>query len=188
MKNLRTKITVITTLFVTGIFFVTTVDARGHRGGGGKSFSRGGAAAGGGFSNRSSSRARVKSRPSAQQRPAARPRPPAARPPAKRPGGGNTNINIDRNVNIKNNNNWDSHHGRHGHYNSAGVFIACAIVGGAVVAAATPNVTYITTLPCSVAPVFVSSINYYRCGATWYQRGYSGDNVNYVIVNAPPGY
>lgn len=182
MKNLRTKITVITTLFVTGIFFVTTVDARGHRGGGGKSFSRGGAAAGGGFSNRSSSRASVKARPSAQQRPAARP--PAARPPGKRPGGGN--INIDKNINI--NNNWDSHHGRHGHYNSAGVFIAGAIVGGAVVAAATPNVTYISTLPCSVAPLLVSSINYYRCGSTWYQRGYSGDNVTYVIVNAPPGY
>ena len=186
MKNLRTKISVTTTLIVTGIFFISTVDARPHRGGGGKSFSRGGHASGGGFSNRSSSRARVKSRPSAQQRPAARPPAARPRPPAKRPGGGNTNINVDRNVNI--NNNWDSHHGRYGHYNSAGVFIAGAIVGGAIAAAATPNVTYITTLPCSVSPVFVSSINYYRCGSTWYQRGYSGDNVNYVIVNAPPGY
>lgn len=195
MKNLRTKITVITTLFVTGIFFVTTVDARGHRGGGGKSFSRGGHASSGGFSKRSSSRARVKARPSAQQRPArppvkrppaARPpaaRPPAARPPGKRPGGGNTNINIDRDVHI--NNNWDHHHG---HWDNAGAFVAGAVVGGAVVAATTPNVTYITTLPCTVAPVLVSSINYYRCGSTWYQRGYSGDNVNYVIVNAPPGY
>jgi hypothetical protein len=31
-------------------------------------------------------------------------------------------------------------------------------------------------------------VSYYNCGGTWYNRGYQGGNVTYIVVNAPPGY
>jgi hypothetical protein len=31
-------------------------------------------------------------------------------------------------------------------------------------------------------------VSYSDCGGTWYQPAYSGGDVTYVVVDAPPGY
>jgi hypothetical protein len=43
-------------------------------------------------------------------------------------------------------------------------------------------------LTCASRTVVIGGISYYNCGPTWYNRAYSGGNVTYVVVNAPPGY
>jgi hypothetical protein len=40
----------------------------------------------------------------------------------------------------------------------------------------------------SCTNVVVNGITYSQCGSTWYQPTYSGADVTYVVVNAPPGY
>jgi hypothetical protein len=87
--------------------------------------------------------------------------------------------------------NWDSG-------DAAAGFVAGAIVGGAVVAAAsTPTTTTVVTTvpapaplapPCNIAPVPVSGVPYYKCGATWYTAGYASSGVVYMPVPPPPGY
>jgi hypothetical protein len=47
-------------------------------------------------------------------------------------------------------------------------------------------VTY-RALSCTTTTVVVGSVTYYSCGGTWYNRSYSGGNVTYIVVNAPPG-
>jgi hypothetical protein len=42
--------------------------------------------------------------------------------------------------------------------------------------------------PCNVAPVPVSGVPYYMCGATWYTAGYGSAGVVYMPVPPPPGY
>ena len=42
--------------------------------------------------------------------------------------------------------------------------------------------------PCNVAPVPVSGVPYYKCGATWYTAGYASSGVVYMPVPPPPGY
>jgi hypothetical protein len=42
--------------------------------------------------------------------------------------------------------------------------------------------------PCNVAPVPVSVVPYYKCGATWYTAGYGSNGVVYMPVPPPPGY
>ncbi len=42
--------------------------------------------------------------------------------------------------------------------------------------------------PCNVAPVPVSGVPYYKCGATWYTAGYGSGGVVYMPVPPPPGY
>jgi hypothetical protein len=41
---------------------------------------------------------------------------------------------------------------------------------------------------CTPTSVVVGGDAYYRCGNSWYRRGYSGDDVTYVVVDPPPGY
>jgi hypothetical protein len=89
--------------------------------------------------------------------------------------------------------NWDSG-------DAAAGFVAGAIVGGAVVAAAsTPTTTTVVTTapapapapvapPCNVAPIPVSGVPYYKCGPTWYTAGYAASGVVYMPVPPPPGY
>jgi hypothetical protein len=93
--------------------------------------------------------------------------------------------------------NWDSG-------DAAAGFVAGAIVGGAVVAAASkPATTTVVTMapapapppppapvapPCNVAPIPVSGSPYYKCGATWYTAGYASVGVVYMPVPPPPGY
>ena len=61
-------------------------------------------------------------------------------------------------------------------------------VGAAVGAASVRTTTYITTLPCTTTAVVVNGVSYYSCTSTWYQRSYSGSQVTYITVAAPPGY
>jgi hypothetical protein len=83
---------------------------------------------------------------------------------------------------------------------AAAGFVAGAIVGGAVAAASQPTTTVVTTTapaaappatvppPCNVAPIPVSGVPYYKCGATWYTAGYAANGVVYMPVPPPPGY
>src|SRR5258708_6562862 len=42
--------------------------------------------------------------------------------------------------------------------------------------------------PCDVAPIPVSGVPYYKCGATWYTAGYASSGVVYMPVPPPSGY
>ena len=65
----------------------------------------------------------------------------------------------------------------------AGVAVGAAVaVGTAITASAFSAQT------CTPTTVVVGNVSYYSCGGTWYTRQYSGGNVTYVVVNAPPGY
>lgn len=35
---------------------------------------------------------------------------------------------------------------------------------------------------------YYSAYSYYNCGGAWYQPSYQGDDVTYVVVEAPEGY
>jgi hypothetical protein len=39
--------------------------------------------------------------------------------------------------------------------------------------------------PCSVAPTNIGGVEYYQCGAAWYQAGYGSTGVVYMPVAAP---
>ena len=63
------------------------------------------------------------------------------------------------------------------------------MVGAAAAASNAGNhVTYVTTLPCDATSVSVEGVSYYKCESSWYQRGYSGSQVTYIQVSAPPGF
>jgi hypothetical protein len=74
---------------------------------------------------------------------------------------------------------------------AAGV-VAGAVAAGAAISASQP--TYVNQAPqqaappCNVAPVAVSGVPYYKCGATWYTAGYGSAGVVYMPVAAPAGY
>ena len=62
------------------------------------------------------------------------------------------------------------------------------VVGAAAAASRSTEVVYVSTLPCDATAVSVSGASYYKCGSTWYQRGYSGSQVTYYQVAPPPGF
>jgi hypothetical protein len=80
---------------------------------------------------------------------------------------------------------------------AAGV-VAGAVVAGAAASAAAASqpapTTYVNQAPqqvappCNVAPMPVSGVPYYKCGATWYTAGYGSAGVVYMPVPPPPGY
>ena len=81
----------------------------------------------------------------------------------------------------------------HGYYHKegevlAGVVIGAAIVGAATAAPAPVTTTYITVLPCTASAVIVNGVSYYNCSSTWYQRGYAGGQLTYVVGGPPPGH
>jgi hypothetical protein len=41
---------------------------------------------------------------------------------------------------------------------------------------------------CTMTTVPVADATYYRCGANWYQKAYTGDQASFVVVAPPPGY
>ncbi len=43
-------------------------------------------------------------------------------------------------------------------------------------------------LTCHRTIIIYGGVTYLRCGTVWYNQAYSGVNVTYVVVNAPPGY
>jgi hypothetical protein len=110
-----------------------------------------------------------------------------------------TNVQSNYSGGCYNCSNWDSG-------DAAAGFMAGAIVGGTMVAAASqPTTTTVVaaapapapaaaappapvTPPCNVAPIPVSGVPYYKCGATWYTAGYASSGVVYMPVPPPPGY
>jgi hypothetical protein len=73
---------------------------------------------------------------------------------------------------------------------NGGEFIAGALVGGAIGAAAASDndTTYIVTLPCTTTAVLYDGSSFYNCAGTWYRQSYAGGEVVYIVTSAPPGY
>jgi hypothetical protein len=211
VMNLKSSAVICGVALFTAIFFVTELGARGlgggGRGGGGGGFSRAGVASGAGFSARSGQRASqpmqrqnvgAGSQGNRQEMAGTR----KATPQGSREEGRGSQNQDDRQ-------DWaDS--SREDRQQAAkdrqedrqdfvadelddddGEFLAGAIVGGVIVgaaASASSSTTYVATLPCTAAAVVVNGISYYNCSSAWYQRGYSGSQVTYIAVAAPPGY
>lgn len=100
----------------------------------------------------------------------------------KRDTNNNRNTNINRNVN-KNINvdvDVDHHHGccRHGGYHP----IATGVAIGATIAVVG---SIVNTLPSGCTTIVTNGVSYRQCGSTWYEPRYSGNNVTYVVIEAP---
>ncbi len=87
----------------------------------------------------------------------------------------NTNVNVNRHVDV----NVNNRRGRYYHPVATGVAIgATAAVTAAVVG------SMVNTLPPSgCTTVIRNGIAYSQCGSVWYEPRYSGNSVNYVVVN-----
>lgn len=180
---------------VTLVFMVNQADSRGLRSSGG--YSRAGVASGGSFSARAEGR-------SGQQ---------AGRQAERQTNQGDQQDDRqewqDENREDKqefvedrqddrqdfiedNDDHWDHHHDDWD--DNDGELLAGAIVGATIVgvaaAASTPEPTtvYVSTLPCAATAVSVEGVSYYKCGDSWYTRGYAGSQVTYLSVPPPAGF
>jgi hypothetical protein len=180
---------------VTLVFMVNHADSRGLRSSGG--YSRAGVASGGSFSARAEGR-------SSQQ---------AGRQAERQTNQGDQQEDRqewkdedredkqeyvedrqdDRQDFIEDNDDhWDNHHDDWD--DGDGELLAGAIVGATIVgvaaAASTPEPTtvYVSTLPCEATAVSVEGVSYYKCGDSWYTRGYAGSQVTYLSVPPPAGF
>ena len=79
----------------------------------------------------------------------------------------NRDINVNRDIDV------DYHYDRWGHPIARGVAAGVALG------------TTVALLPSSCTTVIIDGIGYSQCGSTWYQPYYSGDTVQYVVVNSP---
>lgn len=72
---------------------------------------------------------------------------------------------------------------RHSYYRAPGVVYGA----GAVAATATAIAigTRVATLPPACSNVVINGRPYYHCGGTYYQPGYDGPDVVYVVVDNP---
>jgi hypothetical protein len=43
-------------------------------------------------------------------------------------------------------------------------------------------------MSCTSTSSVIGGVTYYDCGGVWYNRVYSGGNVNYLVVDAPAGH
>jgi hypothetical protein len=66
------------------------------------------------------------------------------------------------------------------------VAAGAAVVAGAYAVGTIISATTYSSLSCT--NVIVNGITYSQCGTTWYQPTYSGSDVTYIVVNAPPGH
>jgi hypothetical protein len=94
----------------------------------------------------------------------------------------NTNKNRNTNVNVNNNRNTNVNidvdvDRRHRRHNNGGFVagLATGLVIGAIV----------YSLPSGCTTLVRNGISYSQCGTTWYQPQYSGNNVTYIVVEAP---
>lgn len=87
----------------------------------------------------------------------------------------NTNVHVNKSVNVDID--VDRRRGRGGYHPIAtgvAVGVTAAIIGSIV-----------NTVPKGCTTVITNGISYSQCGSTWYQPQYSGNNVTYIVVNAP---
>lgn len=94
---------------------------------------------------------------------------------------GNVNVRSGNNVNV----NVDNDHGW-GYWNDNYHPVATGMAVGtaaAITSAAIGSMMY--SLPPACSPRPYSGMTYYYCGGAWYQPQYQGDQVVYVVVNAP---
>jgi len=93
---------------------------------------------------------------------------------------GNVNVANGNNVNV----NVDNSHGW-GYWNDYHPVATGAAVGAAaaVTSAAIGSMMYSLPPACSTRPY--GGMTYYYCGGAWYAPQYQGDQVVYVVVNAP---
>jgi len=93
----------------------------------------------------------------------------------------NTNVNVNKNVNVDVD--VDRRRGCCGRgYHPIATGVA---VGAAVAVTAAIIGSMVNTLPSGCTTIITNGISYSQCGNTWYQPQYSGNNVTYVVVNAP---
>lgn len=201
-------------LFGVFVFIATDADTRGRggRGGGRGGVSRSGPASGGSFrGSRGSRQARPSvSRPSARpgagsgtlERPSTRPERPTTRPdrPSTRPGEG-PGERPDREDNRED---WQQHrqdmqedrqdymdsarYQRHENVEEWHTYDEWAEDRWRWRVGATLTAATFRSLSCTTTTVVVGNVTYYQCGSTWYNRAYSGGQVTYIVVNAPPGH
>ena len=86
----------------------------------------------------------------------------------------NTNVNVNKNVNVDVDVNRRRGRGYHPIATGVAIGVTAAIIGSMV-----------NTLPTGCTTVITNGISYSQCGNTWYQPQYSGNNVTYIVVNAP---
>jgi hypothetical protein len=93
----------------------------------------------------------------------------------------NVNRNVSRNVNVHRDIDIDvDHHYRGYHPVATAVGVAAAAT---VTAAVVGSIVY--SLPPSCSAMVVNGVTYQQCGGTWYQPQFVGEQVSYVVVNAP---
>ncbi len=183
------------------IFISAEIEARGGRGGGrgggGRSFSRGGTASRGGFSSRSSRQAgsRERSRTVSGGSQERRNKTSDTRQSSRGDERGSQEDRQD----WRDQNREDIQDERKDRQDDRQDFIEdehddywddrnSFYVGAAVGASVARRTAYITTLPCTTTAVVVNGVSYYSCTSTWYKRSYSGSQVTYITVAAPPGH
>lgn len=116
-----------------------------------------------------------------------------ARTAVHRSGGGGRarDVNVHRDVHREVHRDVDVHHhgyGYHGyrHYHPvARAATAAAVVTTAAVATAAIVGTVVATLPPDCETIIVEGYTYEQCGTDYYEPRYSGDEVEYVVVEAP---
>ena len=86
----------------------------------------------------------------------------------------NVNVNSNRNTNVNIDVDVDRRHRRHNN----GGFVA-GLATGLIIG------TIVNSPPSGCSTVIRNGISYSQCGTTWYQPQYSGNNVTYIIVEAP---
>ncbi len=60
--------------------------------------------------------------------------------------------------------------------------------GRRMVIGSTLTIASYDALTCHRTIIIYGGVTYLRCGTVWYNQAYSGVNVTYVVVDAPPGY
>jgi hypothetical protein len=88
------------------------------------------------------------------------------------------NVNVNRNVNVD----VDRHGGWNNNYHP--VATAAAVTATVAVTAAVVG-SIVRSVPPNCSPYSYRGMTYQQCGGTWYQPQYVGNDVQYVVVNAP---
>lgn len=94
---------------------------------------------------------------------------------------GDVRVGNNVNVNVDNHGGWGGY-GYDDHYHPLATGLAVG-TAAAVTSAVVGSMIY--SLPPACSPRPYSGMTYYYCGGAWYAPQYQGDQVVYVVVNAP---